>query len=83
MMFDHDLGPFCGNPENIPHVQSAKECTDGLFFDERACACIELAKCKKLCPPGQRLNPFELCECIDDSDFNAIYDHGLGPNCGR
>ena len=78
---DNDLGPFCGNKDNIKRADNPKQCKEGEEFSNEFCACVTDRKCKKLCPKGQKLNPFEICECISEEDYNLILDHGLGSDC--
>ena len=49
------------------------KCMEGSFWDDKACICAPLVKCRKLCPPGQGLDPREVCSCIDYSEIDALY----------
>ena len=41
------------------------QCPKGERYDDDACMCFPLAKCRRFCPQGQGLDPREFCDCID------------------
>ena len=49
-----------------------KSCPQGSVYDDEACACFTLAKCRKMCPPGQALDPREMCSCIPIAEKEAL-----------
>ena len=49
------------------------KCMEGNMWDDKACICAPLMKCRKLCPPGRDLDPREVCSCIDNSEIDALY----------
>lgn len=44
------------------------------MWDEQACICAPLKKCRVFCPEGQGLDPREVCSCIDQSEIDALYE---------
>ena len=49
-----------------------KSCQPGSVYDGEACACFTFAKCRKMCPPGQVLDPREMCSCIPIAEKEAL-----------
>lgn len=43
------------------------QCEAGEVWDDNACMCFGLMKCRMMCPPGQMLDPRYPCECVDVS----------------
>ena len=64
------------------------ECPDGASWNQEACACFYVDRCSTpFCAyPAETEpnvpNPLEYCGCILESNYYAIFDHGLGPTCG-
>ena len=92
-IYDHGLGDSCGAPTlpqkiekkefEVERVTSQSECERGKIFRQDACACFSLAQCKRLCVGEKnRNNPLESCDCIDEEDYQSIFNHGLGDSCG-
>ena len=74
------------NPDPvIDHVEGPDDCPAGTTFSPSICACAVDNRCQIDCPqvfPGFDFqNPLEICECIQEEDYNAILDHGLDGNC--
>ena len=53
--------------------ESSKPCSDGWVWNEDACACFTLTKCKMMCPEGQILSEIEMCRCIDQCEYDELF----------
>lgn len=72
--------------QEIDRVYSQEQCPEGASFNKHACACFYDDYCPELdCQSTNDniivRNPIEFCGCIAESDFFAIFDHGLGSDC--
>ena len=62
--FNAQIGPrwkLCPFDSRIKEMQ----CGNGRRWNELACECFELAKCKIGCPMGTELDPTQRCSCED------------------
>ena len=53
--------------------ENSKPCSDGWVWNEDACACFTLTKCKMMCPEGQILSEIEMCRCIDQCEYDELF----------
>ena len=53
--------------------ENAKPCADGYQWNQEGCACFSLAKCKKLCPEGEKLSELEMCKCIPLCEYQELF----------
>ena len=71
------------SPVNVEviRVSGQDQCEEGLEFNQEACACFQPAKCKRDCGEFQILDPRELCTCISEVEYEAIFTHNLTEEC--
>ena len=62
-------------------VSSQDQCEDGLVFNQEACTCFQPAKCRRECGEFKILDPRELCTCITEVEYEAIFSHNLNDKC--
>ena len=48
-------------------VDKPPQCEAGEYWDDNACMCFGMMKCRMMCPAGQMLDPRYACECVDVS----------------
>ena len=48
-------------------------CKDGYEWNLEACACFTVAKCKMMCPYGQKLSELERCKCIPLCEYAELF----------
>ena len=53
--------------------EESKTCKDGWEWNESACACFTRAHCKIMCPDNQILSPLEMCNCIDQCEYDEMF----------
>ena len=51
---------------------SGDECGRGTYFDEKACMCMIMMKCRIECSGGMQLDPRETCKCVDKEVVNSL-----------
>ena len=50
-----------------------KQCKSGYTWNDDACDCFTDAKCKMMCPRGQRLSELEMCKCIPLCEYDSLF----------
>ena len=50
-----------------------KECLDGQEWDDDACMCFTMRKCRMMCPEGEGLIPTEGCRCVPQCEIDSLY----------
>ena len=51
----------------------AQKCDRGEYYDDKACTCFPLMKCRIACPNGQNLDPRFSCKCVAQSVIDELY----------
>lgn len=55
-----------------PYHENTEKCEQGQSWNELACKCFTLAKCKKLCTgENEELIDTEMCQCVDKEKAKA------------
>ena len=54
-------------------LEGEQNCEKNQYYDELACQWFSRSQCKKMCPEGFSLSPFEKCTCLPNAEIEDIY----------
>ena len=46
-------------------------CDESGMWNELACDCFTMMRCRMMCPPGKEFDPREMCSCRDSEELKA------------
>jgi hypothetical protein len=77
---DYLSGPYSG-PYDLCDWMTYQMCPPGQYWSDVACMCLAEIQCAMMCQPGQQLDPRYGCDCIPQTQYNAIMANCDTPYC--
>jgi hypothetical protein len=74
-------GPYTGPIDLCNWTSGPTQCPEGTYWSTDACMCLAEIQCAMMCQPGQQLDPRYGCDCIPQTQYNAIMANCDTPYC--